>query len=154
MFAKATNRIGLPPHRTVEVENAVPQSQRRLPAGLRRASAVDGVGNQAGLHALDTAAWCGGGLPDSGPWLLTYDGYDRATEGIRETLCTLANGYWGTRAADPSAHADGVHHPGTYVAGVYNRMDTDRHRLGARRSTGRPADRMATIAISRCTRRR
>jgi trehalose/maltose hydrolase-like predicted phosphorylase len=67
--------------------------------------------------------WSGGADADQGPWLLTYTGYDPTTEGIREALCTLANGYWGTRGADPQAAAGPAHYPGTYLAGVYNRVD-------------------------------
>lgn len=55
-------------------------------------------------------------------WLVTYDGYEPADEGRREALCTLGNGYLGTRGAAPESHADGVHYPGTYVAGLYNRL--------------------------------
>jgi trehalose/maltose hydrolase-like predicted phosphorylase len=43
-------------------------------------------------------------------------------EGQREALCTLGNGYFATRGAAPEAVADDVHYPGTYVAGVYNRL--------------------------------
>lgn len=40
-------------------------------------------------------------------------------------MCTLANGYWGSRGAAPEATADdGIHYPGTYLAGVYNRLDS------------------------------
>ncbi|MEV7011390.1 glycoside hydrolase family 65 protein [Streptosporangium sp. NPDC051022] len=56
------------------------------------------------------------------PWLLTYDGYDPAQEGLRESLTTLGNGYFATRGAVPEARADGVHYPGTYVAGCYDRL--------------------------------
>ncbi|MFF5211082.1 glycoside hydrolase family 65 protein [Streptosporangium sp. NPDC000396] len=56
------------------------------------------------------------------PWLLTYDGFDRAQEGLREALTTLGNGYFATRGAAPEARADGVHYPGTYVAGCYDRL--------------------------------
>jgi trehalose/maltose hydrolase-like predicted phosphorylase len=55
-------------------------------------------------------------------WLLTHTGYDENAEGLREALCTLGNGYFGTRGAAPESTADGVHYPGTYVAGGYNRM--------------------------------
>jgi alpha,alpha-trehalase len=57
-------------------------------------------------------------------WLFEYDGFDPAGEGLRETLCTLGNGYLATRGATPEARADGVHYPGTYIAGVYNRLET------------------------------
>ncbi|MGA2291758.1 glycoside hydrolase family 65 protein [Bradyrhizobium sp.] len=54
-----------------------------------------------------------------------FDGFDPAQEGIREALCTLGNGYFATRAAAAWAEADGVHYPGTYLAGGYNRLQTD-----------------------------
>jgi len=56
------------------------------------------------------------------PWTLVYDGFDPADERLREALCTLGNGYFATRGAAPEAAADAVHYPGTYVAGVYNRL--------------------------------
>jgi trehalose/maltose hydrolase-like predicted phosphorylase len=58
-------------------------------------------------------------------WSLVFDGFDQASEGIREALCTLGNGYFATRAAASWAVADGVHYPGTYLAGGYNRLRTD-----------------------------
>jgi alpha,alpha-trehalase len=58
-------------------------------------------------------------------WELVYDGYEPAQEGIRETLCTLGNGYFATRGAATEATADGVHYPGTYIAGCYNRLPTE-----------------------------
>ena len=58
-------------------------------------------------------------------WSLVFDGFDPGQEGIREALCTLGNGYFATRAAAPWAVADGIHYPGTYLAGGYNRLRTD-----------------------------
>ncbi len=58
-------------------------------------------------------------------WSLLYEGYDPQQEGLRETLCTLGNGYFATRGAAPNAFADGVHYPGTYLAGGYNRLTTE-----------------------------
>lgn len=55
-------------------------------------------------------------------WSLTYEGYEPAEEGLREALCALGNGYFVTRAAAPEATADGVHYPGTYVAGGFDRL--------------------------------
>jgi trehalose 6-phosphate phosphatase len=55
-------------------------------------------------------------------WTLVYDGLDPATERRRETLCTLGNGYLATRGAAPEHVADDVHYPGTYVAGLYDRL--------------------------------
>jgi len=58
-------------------------------------------------------------------WLLVYDDYDPAKVGEREALCTLGNGYFATRGALAECDADGVNYPGTYVAGVYNRLGTE-----------------------------
>ncbi|MFC1937890.1 trehalose-phosphatase [Chloroflexota bacterium] len=59
------------------------------------------------------------------PWILTCDGFDPDSEGLRETLCTLGNGYFATRGAAAESKADSVHNPGTYVAGCYNRVQTE-----------------------------
>ncbi len=63
-------------------------------------------------------------MADAG-WKLVYEGFDPSQEGLREALCTLGNGYFATRAAAEEAEADGVHYPGTYLAGGYNRLATD-----------------------------
>jgi len=60
-------------------------------------------------------------VPGDG-WSLVYDGLDPQREGLREALCTLGNGYVATRGAAPESRADGVHYPGTYFAGVYDRL--------------------------------
>ena len=57
-------------------------------------------------------------------WTLVYEGYEPESEGLREALCTLGNGHFATRGAAPEAAADGVHYPGTYLAGGYNRLVT------------------------------
>jgi alpha,alpha-trehalase len=58
-------------------------------------------------------------------WTVRFEGFDPAQEGRREALCTLGNGYFATRGAAPEVSADGVHYPGTYVAGLYNRLTTE-----------------------------
>jgi alpha,alpha-trehalase len=64
-------------------------------------------------------------MPHGGEWRCDYHGEDPATEGQREALCTLGNGYVATRGAAPEAVADEVHYPGTYLAGVYNRLQDE-----------------------------
>ena len=54
-------------------------------------------------------------------------GPSSSTGGTRPTrvavrLCTLGNGHFATRGAAPESIADGVHYPGTYAAGCYNRL--------------------------------
>ncbi|WP_339122179.1 glycoside hydrolase family 65 protein [Pseudonocardia sp. D17] len=58
-------------------------------------------------------------------WTVVFEGFDPGDEGRREALCTLGNGYLATRGAAPESSADGVHYPGTYSAGVYNRLDDE-----------------------------
>ncbi len=58
-------------------------------------------------------------------WSLVYEGFDPGREGLRETLCTLGNGYFATRGAAPEAVADGSRYPGTYLSGGYNRVKTN-----------------------------
>ncbi|MEM6110673.1 trehalose-phosphatase [Mycobacterium sp. 050272] len=55
-------------------------------------------------------------------WRLVFDGYDRDQERLRETLCTVGNGYVATRGCAPEASAGEAHYPGTYAAGVYNTL--------------------------------
>ncbi len=58
-----------------------------------------------------------------GTWTFTFEGYDPHNEKLREALCTVGNGYFATRGAAPESKAGQVHYPGTYAAGVYNRLD-------------------------------
>ncbi|GGT00965.1 glycoside hydrolase family 65 protein [Streptomyces chromofuscus] len=57
-------------------------------------------------------------------WTWEYEGYDPADERLRESLCTLGNGYFATRGAIPESRAGLVHYPATYAAGVYNRLES------------------------------
>ncbi|WP_231972887.1 trehalose-phosphatase [Mycobacterium sp. E3305] len=55
-------------------------------------------------------------------WELVYEGYDPTYERLRETLCTVGNGYVASRGCAPEATASAAHYPGTYAAGVYNTL--------------------------------
>lgn len=60
-------------------------------------------------------------------WTLRYEQFDPEREKLRETLCTLGNGYFATRGAAAESRAGGTHYPGTYLAGGYNRLKTELH---------------------------
>lgn len=75
---------------------------------------------------------CTGDLPAA--WVLAYQDEDPAAEGTRETMLTLGNGYLATRGAAPESSADGVHYPGTYLAGFHNRLGGDSRRPGGEES--------------------
>jgi beta-phosphoglucomutase family hydrolase len=144
MYAEVARQLGVPAAEAVVIEDAVAGVGAAVAGGFGRVIGVDRGGNRAALLAagadlvvadlagvdvtapvIDTTPWCGGADLQAGPWLLTYDGFDPAVEGIRETLCTLANGYWGSRGAAPETVADDVHYQGTYLAGVYNRLESN-----------------------------
>lgn len=57
-------------------------------------------------------------------WELSYSFFKPQKERLRETLCALGNGYFGTRGAACEASACRIHYPGTYIAGVYNKLGT------------------------------
>ncbi|WP_225728951.1 MULTISPECIES: beta-phosphoglucomutase family hydrolase [unclassified Nocardia] len=127
MYLEAAHRLGVPPGRTVVVEDA--------PSGVR-AGANGGFGLVVGVdrvHHPDVLTAAGAdivvhdvseldlGVLLTDPWVLGYGGYDPAHEGQREALTALCNGYLGTRGAAPEFRCDDAHYPGTYLAGVYNR---------------------------------
>ncbi len=58
----------------------------------------------------------------SSPWSFTFGGYIPDQERLREALCATGNGYRATRGCAPEADAGEFHYPGTYAAGLYNRL--------------------------------
>ena len=58
-------------------------------------------------------------------WTLRYEGYEPDRQGLEEALCTVGNGYMATRGAAPESSADDIHYPGTYAAGVFNRLESE-----------------------------
>ena len=58
----------------------------------------------------------------SSPWSFTFGAYIPEQERLREALCTVGNGYRATRGCAPEADAGRLHYPGTYAAGLYNRL--------------------------------
>lgn len=55
-------------------------------------------------------------------WAYTFEGYDPQAEKLRESLCANGNGRFASRACAPESSRGEVHYPGTYAAGVYNRL--------------------------------
>lgn len=58
-------------------------------------------------------------------WSLVYDSFIPEQEGMREALCTLGNGYIAVRGSATESIADDIHYPGCYLAGGYNRLETE-----------------------------
>ena len=95
-------------------------------AELLEGGADEVVAGLAAIEVADPSPWAGGDhRPD--PWSLVFEGFDPADEARREVLCASGNGYLATRGAAPESTAGGAHYPGTYLAGVYNRLVSDVH---------------------------
>ena len=58
-------------------------------------------------------------------WELTYTDWNSEQQPLREALCALGNGYIVSRGAFEEINAGGSHYPGTYLAGGYNRLETE-----------------------------
>lgn len=132
-FLEAALRLGVAPGRAAVVEDAVAGVQAARRGGFGLVVGVDRSGHREALEAagadlvVEDVSQLDLGVLRADPWLLVYQGFDPAHEGHREALTTLGNGYLGTRGAAPERSADGVHYPGTYLAGVYNRVTSTVH---------------------------
>ncbi|GGN48647.1 hypothetical protein GCM10011579_001500 [Streptomyces albiflavescens] len=60
-------------------------------------------------------------------WTWDYEGCDPARGRLRESLCTLGNGYFATRGAAPECVADAVHYLGTTSTTTCAARATVRH---------------------------
>jgi len=133
MFLQAALELGVDPARAAVVEDATSGVTAARRGGFGLVVGVDRSGQRDDLETAgadvvvtDVSQLDLGSLRTD-PWVLAYAGFDPAHEGHREALTVLGNGYLGTRGAAPESAADGVHYPGTYLAGVYNRLTSTVH---------------------------
>ena len=133
MFIEAARLLGVDPGRAAVVEDAIAGVQAARQGGFGLVVGVARQDNRALLEAagadlvVEDVSQLDLGARRTDPWVVTFQGFDPAHEGHREALTTLANGYLGTRGAAPETRADGTHYPGTYLAGVYNRLTSTIH---------------------------
>ena len=130
-FVEAARRVGAEPSRSVVVEDAIAGVEAGRAGRFGCVIGVDRRGHAKALRdagadvVVSDLAQVGVAVEPPSAWSLVYESFDPAREGIRESLCTLGNGYFAARGASPGAVADGIHYPGTYLAGGYNRLRTD-----------------------------
>ena len=128
MFCEAATRLGVEPVNATVVEDAVAGIQAARRGGFGLVVGIARHDNRAELEqagadlVVEDVSQLDLGVLRGDAWMLSFQGFDPAHEGHREALTTLANGYLGTRGATPESAADGVHYPGTYLAGVYSRL--------------------------------
>jgi beta-phosphoglucomutase family hydrolase len=127
-FLEAARRLRVTPSRAVVVEDATAGVQGARAGRFGYVIGVDHGGRsqalrESGAHeVVNFLAQIQVAVEPPSTWTLVYDGFDSARERVRESLCALGNGYFTTRGALPWARADGMHYPGTYLAGGYNRL--------------------------------
>nr|MDJ0925559.1 beta-phosphoglucomutase family hydrolase [Acidimicrobiia bacterium] len=143
IFTAASNNLGVPYDRTVVVEDAVSGVQAGAAGGFGLVLGIAREGNRRelldngadivveDLGELDFGAlekWFTRELPVE-QWSLRESTYEPDLETTREALLAVGNGYFGTRGAQEECRAGKTNYPGTYIAGVYNRLTS---RVGGR----------------------
>ncbi|MBW2662166.1 MAG: beta-phosphoglucomutase family hydrolase [Deltaproteobacteria bacterium] len=141
IFVTAARNLGLMPGECMVVEDAISgvKAGRNGNFGLTLgiARSIDGeilccngadmvVRDLGEISIKDIENWFKYGIDEHG-WNLTYHDFYPEKEKLRETLCTVGNGYLGIRGCFEGESASEVHYPGTYIAGVYNRLGTKIH---------------------------
>ncbi len=131
-YLEASVRLGVDPARAAVVEDAIAgvRAGRRgafgLVVGVDRHDRHDELaasGADVVVADLAQLRLVGNG-PTGDGWHVVYREDDPVHQGMREALLTLGNGYLGTRGARAESTDDGLHYPGTYLAGCYNRLTT------------------------------
>lgn len=141
IFTTAAANLGLLPGECVVVEDAISGVQAGaagnfgLTLGVARetlgdvllANGADLVVRDLGeISVDDLEAWFATGRDEDG-WVFKYTGLDLPNEKLRETLTTVGNGYLGVRGALETERASERHYPGTYMAGIFNKIPTPLH---------------------------
>jgi len=138
IFLTAAKNLDVDPAKSIVVEDATSGVQAGkngnfgLVLGLAREDnlqallangadiAVEDIG-EITLNEIDD--WFENGV-DLDNWKISYAGYDPQKEKSREALLTVGNGFFGTRGAMEEVEAGETNYPGTYIAGLYNRLIT------------------------------
>ncbi len=138
IFLTAAKNLGVDPNKSIVVEDATSgvaagkNGNFGLVLGLAREDNIEALkANGADIVVEDLEEislddinnWFKNGIEEDG-WKLTYNDYDPAKEKSREALLTVGNGFFGTRGAMEETKACETNYPGTYIAGMYNRLAT------------------------------
>ena len=138
IFTVACANLGSTPDRTVVVEDAVSgvQAGRKGNFGFVLGIAREENHRELLMNGADIVVddleevdvnylkyWFAKGLDDDN-WSLTYHDFDPVKERTREALMAVGNGYFGTRGALEEMQANAINYPGTYIAGLYNRLSS------------------------------
>lgn len=138
IFLTAAKNLGCDYSRSVVVEDAASgvaagkNGNFGLVLGLARENNEDALYENGAdvvvkdIEEFDFEAiekWFDKGI-ETDSWKLHYYGYDAGKEKSREALLAVGNGFFGTRGAMEESWANKYNYPGTYIAGMYNRLAT------------------------------
>ncbi len=138
IFLTAAKNLGCDPAYSVVVEDAVSgvaagkKGNFGLVLGVARENNEQGlwqngadivINNFKNFSVKDIDEWFESGMENASNKITYYD-YDVKKERSREALLTVGNGFFGTRGAMEETSANEVNYPGTYIAGLYNRLTT------------------------------
>ena len=141
IFTTAADNLGLHPHDCVVVEDAISGVQAgsagnfglvlgiaREIEGMRlQEEGADVVVRDLGEITVDEVIrWFQEDIIEDG-WNLHYATFKQKEEKLRETLTAIGNGYLGTRGAYEGSKASEYHYPGTYIAGIFNKIPSEVH---------------------------
>lgn len=138
IFTTAADNLGVDYYKSIVVEDAVSgvQAGRNGRFGLvlgiarednheslKKNGADIVVSDMEEITLDDIDEWFASDLIEK-QWSIEYEGYHTGNEPTHEALLTVGNGYFGTRGALEETRANGTNYPGTYIAGLYNRLKT------------------------------
>ena len=138
IFLTAAKNLNCDYHYSVVVEDAVSGVAAGKNGNFGLVLGVAREDNKAGLWAngadmvvedleeisiVTIDQWFAVGMEQNSNNLIYHD-YDTTKERSREALLTVGNSFFGTRGAMEETHANSVNYPGTYMAGLYNRLKT------------------------------
>ncbi len=141
IFTTAADNLDLHPHDCVVVEDAISGVQAgsagnfglvlgiaREIEGMRlQEEGADVVVRDLGEISVDEVfKWFEDDIFEDG-WNLRYASFNKEEEKLRETLTAVGNGYLGTRGAYEGSRASEHHYPGTYIAGIFNKVPSEVH---------------------------
>jgi beta-phosphoglucomutase family hydrolase len=139
IFTTAAKNLGADISRSVVVEDASSgvaagkNGNFGLVLGLARennhqallingADVVVGDIDEFGFESIEN--WFEKGMEEAS-WKLKYHDYVPLKEKSREALLSIGNGFFGNRGAMEESTAGDYNYPGTYIAGLYNRLTTN-----------------------------
>jgi len=138
IFTTAARNLGVKPHNAVVVEDAtsgvsagragnfglvlgIAREENNHELLINGADIVVNDISETSMEAINN--WFKNGI-DEDSWNITYHTYEPDKERTREALLCVGNGYMGTRGAMDETDANKINYPGTYIAGLYNRLST------------------------------